>query len=195
MLCHSMLCCHCHLLTVNEPIYFHHEPRSHVSYAYCVCVCLQVLPSAARCVACGRPTSMLPPSHSSFSGPSSGTPALSSVSGPTAVSDFNQAGESGFAGAASRLQGRGVEQSSRGHALDRGRSMDAGSGGGSGGSSDNIWGLPLSTSATSKESKNVSSVSSRTIPVKAHVHDAVVFFPNKVAYHISCFYLAQESQL
>jgi hypothetical protein len=28
----------------------------------------------------------------------------------------------------------------------------------------------------------------------SRIHDAVVFFPNKVAYHISCFYYSQDTK-
>jgi hypothetical protein len=140
---------------------------------------------------------MLPPSHNATITSNTGANRGVAVATNDVMNDFSS-GDSGFAGAASRIQNNDGEVGNSGAVSggSAGGFLDSSPtrGGTSGGVSvcpDNIWGLPVVTSSASAGEK---SQSRRVMPATqlAHVHDAVVFFPNKVAYHISCFYHAQD---
>jgi hypothetical protein len=137
---------------------------------------------------------MLPPTYSSSSmGNSVETSSHHSDGVFGGMLDLNP-GDSGFAGAASLIQ-KGGADSGKSRGVDGHSFLDSPNKGLNNNvntdSADNIWGLPVSSSASVKTGKNVQ----RRIPAMAHIHDAVVFFPNKVAYHISCFYHAQSDDM
>ena len=146
---------------------------------------LKVLPSTARCVACGRPTSMLPPTYNTIS---EKLKAAIYVQKSGEISE-DKVPQSDFAGAASRIQNGNDREAGNNSDLDRGDKFLQDIGRVPVNTTDDIWGLPVSVSSGTKDGNKKYS---RAIPAMAHIHDAVVFFPNKVAYHISCFYHSQD---